>query len=109
MYIFALAFADVNIASKKPTKLSSTYYPKAYVYEEKDYLCCNSAYAVDGERANWQRAYGEDLLCAHSDKVYTQQQRWAVDLQNVYDINVIDIYGRTDCGGKCYFSIIFFK
>ncbi|XP_071178007.1 uncharacterized protein [Mytilus edulis] len=85
------AFSDVNIASKKPTKISSIYDPK--VNEEGDILCCNSTYAVDGDKTSWR---GEDLFCAHTRKDDTQQPWWAVDLLNVYDINVIDIYGRTD-------------
>ncbi|CAG2187974.1 unnamed protein product [Mytilus edulis] len=92
LYIFtSCAFADVNIASKKPTKISSIYDPK--VNEEGDILCCNSTYAVDGDKTSWK---GEDLFCAHTRKDDTQQPWWAVDLLNVYDINVIDIYGRTD-------------
>ncbi|XP_071181133.1 uncharacterized protein [Mytilus edulis] len=73
--------------------MSSIYDPK--VNEGIDYLCCNSAYAIDGDKSP---RTGSDFLCAHTAVNVNQQQSWwAVDLQNVYDISVIDIYGRTDC------------
>ncbi|CAC5378356.1 unnamed protein product [Mytilus coruscus] len=37
------------------------------------------------------------FFCAHSDRVANQKSWWAVDLQNVYTINGVDIFGRTDC------------
>ncbi|XP_052063064.1 fucolectin-like [Mytilus californianus] len=79
------AFADANIALKKPTKLSS-------VFEQY-----NSTYALDGDRSD--RSIHGDFICAQSDSVANQQSWWAVDLQNVYVINDVDIFGRTDC---CY-------
>ncbi|XP_076105924.1 uncharacterized protein LOC143074273 [Mytilus galloprovincialis] len=89
------AFADINIASKKPTKMSSIYDPK--VGEGVDYLCCNSSYANDGVMPNSKRQAREDFLCAHTHRNDNQQQWWTNDLQNIYDISVINIYGRTDC------------
>ncbi|CAG2196391.1 unnamed protein product [Mytilus edulis] len=68
--------------------MSSIYVPP------EGYRCCNSEYAVDGETSVW---VGGDFLCAHTDSNDNQKQWWAVDLQNVYDINLIHIYGRTDC------------
>lgn len=75
--------------------MSSIYDPN--VSEGKDFLCGNSTYAVDGDKS--QRT-GNDFVCAHTDDSVNQQSWWAVDLQNVYDISVIDIYGRTDCCRK---------
>ncbi|XP_071177415.1 uncharacterized protein [Mytilus edulis] len=89
---FVLAFADVNIALKKPTKVSSTHDPR--ITEGKDYLCCNSTYAVDGDKTNLAYIQG-DFFCTVAVRVANQQAWWAVDLQNVYKIDVIDIFGRT--------------
>lgn len=49
---------------------------------------------------------GSNSVCAHSKKD-DQQPWWAVDLQNVYYVNVINIYGRTD--GMYYFFIYYFN
>ncbi|CAC5425823.1 unnamed protein product [Mytilus coruscus] len=87
------AFADANIALKKPTKLSSIFDPR--ISQQSEYLCCNSTYVVDGDKSSLL-ANG-DFLCAHSDSLANQQSWWAVDLQNVYIINNVDIFGRTDC------------
>lgn len=54
---------------------------------------CNSELAVDGKTSGW---VGSDFLFAHTLNNDHQQPWWAVDLQNVYDINVIHIHGRTD-------------
>ncbi|XP_071177988.1 fucolectin-like [Mytilus edulis] len=89
--------ADANIALKKPTKLSSIYDPK--IHEGYHYACCNSSYAVDGDKLD-STAHG--FICAHSDSVANQRSWWAVDLQNVYDINAVEIFGRTDCCSECY-------
>ncbi|XP_052075603.1 uncharacterized protein LOC127713041 isoform X2 [Mytilus californianus] len=89
LYIFtSCVFSDVNIALNKPTTMSSIYEP------EEGYHCCNSELAVDGEKPGW---VGADFLCAHTAPNDNQQPWWAVDLQNVYDINLIHIHGRTDC------------
>ncbi|VDI49607.1 Hypothetical predicted protein [Mytilus galloprovincialis] len=88
-------FADVNIALKKPTKLSSTHDPT--ITEGTYYLCCNSTYAVDGDKSNLAYDQG-DFLCANSATVDNQQSWWAVDLQNVYTIEGIYIFGRTTYG-----------
>ncbi|CAC5378359.1 unnamed protein product [Mytilus coruscus] len=85
--------ANANIAFKKPTKLSSTYDPN--INQGRSYLCCNSTYAVDGDKSDILA--NEDFICAHSDSVANQQSWWAVDLQNVHIINDVDIFGRTDC------------
>ncbi|CAC5403963.1 unnamed protein product [Mytilus coruscus] len=77
-----VSFTDANIALKKPTKLSS-------IFEQY-----NSSYALDGDRSD--RSNG-DFICAHSDSLDNQQSWWAVDLLNVYVINDIDMFGRTDC------------
>ncbi|CAG2218083.1 unnamed protein product [Mytilus edulis] len=90
--LILLAFAAVNIALKKPTKLSSTYDPK--IIEGMDFLCCNSTYAVDGDKTNLAHTQG-DFFCAVAVRAANQQSWWAVDLQNVYKIDVIDIFGRT--------------
>ncbi|XP_063397411.1 fucolectin-like [Mytilus trossulus] len=66
------------------------------MYVPGDYNCCLSEYAVDGNITTW--AY-PDMVCAHSSKTNIQQEWWAVDLQNVYVIKEIEIYGRTDCCG----------
>ncbi|CAC5413849.1 unnamed protein product [Mytilus coruscus] len=87
------AFADANIALKKPTKLSSIFDPK--IQQGSDYICCNSTYAVDGDRSGL--LVHSDFFCAHSASVANQQSWWAVDLQNVYAINDVDIFGRQDC------------
>lgn len=87
--------------------MSSIYDPK--VGEGVDYLCCNSSYAVDGKMPNSNRRFFEDFLCAHTQWFDNQQQWWTVDLQNIYDINVIDIYGRTDCCRKRHFFVFFYK
>ncbi|CAG2254227.1 unnamed protein product [Mytilus edulis] len=68
--------------------MSSTYEPP------EGFHCCNSELAVDGEKSGW---VGPDFLCAHTVFSDYQQPWWAVDLQNVYDINLIHIHGRTDC------------
>ncbi|VDI39957.1 Hypothetical predicted protein [Mytilus galloprovincialis] len=78
-------FADVNIALKKPTKLSSTHDHR--ITEGKDYLCCNSTYAVDGDKSNLAYDQG-DFWCAVSARVANQQSWWAVDLQNLYTIEL---------------------
>ncbi|CAG2218084.1 unnamed protein product [Mytilus edulis] len=93
--LICCVFADVNIALKKPTKLSSTHDPR--ITEGKDYLCCNSTYAVDGDKSNLAYDQG-DFWCAVSARVANQQSWWAVDLQNLYTIEVIDIFGRTSYG-----------
>ncbi|XP_071133069.1 uncharacterized protein [Mytilus edulis] len=91
-----LAFADVNIALKKPTKLSSIFDPK--ISQQRDYICCNSSYAVDGDNIFLFPDYPSgDFFCAHSDSLSDQQSWWAVDLQEVYVINDVDIFGRIDC------------
>ncbi|XP_071181128.1 uncharacterized protein [Mytilus edulis] len=93
--LICCAFCDINIASKKPTKMSSIYDPK--IGEGIDYLCCEPSYAIDRVMPNSKRQAGEDFLCAHTNYIDNQQQWWTVDLQKVYDIKVINIYGRTDC------------
>ncbi|CAG2202591.1 unnamed protein product [Mytilus edulis] len=77
------AYADANIALRKPTKLSSVF------------GTFNSSYALDGDYA-YRSVHGV-FICAHSEIVANQQSWWAVDLQNVYVINEVDIFGRTDC------------
>ncbi|CAC5378358.1 unnamed protein product [Mytilus coruscus] len=89
-----IAFANANIALKKPTKLSSTYDPKVK-QGRSDYICCNSTYAVDGDKS--VLLANGDFVCAHSDSLANQQSWWAVDLQNIYVIYDVDIFGRTDC------------
>ncbi|CAC5378357.1 unnamed protein product [Mytilus coruscus] len=91
---YGVPFADANIALKKPTKLSSIFDPEIK-QGRTDYICCNSSFAVDGDKSSLL-ANG-DFLCAHSDSLANQQSWWAVDLQNVYVINDVDIFGRTDC------------
>ncbi|CAC5425825.1 unnamed protein product [Mytilus coruscus] len=61
---------------------------------QNGYVCCNSDYAVDGFTQVWMI---NDFVCAHTDHIVNQQEWWAVDLQNVYTIEYINIYGRTDC------------
>ncbi|VDI02544.1 Hypothetical predicted protein [Mytilus galloprovincialis] len=80
---FAIAFADINVALRKPTKLSSTF--------EQYY----STFALDGDRSD--RSVHGAFICAQSDSLDNQHSWWVVDLQNVYVINDIDIFGRTDC------------
>ncbi|VDI11774.1 Hypothetical predicted protein [Mytilus galloprovincialis] len=71
--------------------MSSVYDPT--INQNVKFLCCNSSYAVDGDKSVWT---GRNLVFAHSIKKDDQHPWWAVDLQNVYDVNVINIYGRTD-------------
>ncbi|XP_071177420.1 fucolectin-5-like [Mytilus edulis] len=70
--------------------MSSVYVPP--INQNTKFLCCYSSYAVDEDKSVWT---GNNLVCAHSKKD-NQQPWWAVDLQNVYDVEVINIYGRTD-------------
>ncbi|VDH95213.1 Hypothetical predicted protein [Mytilus galloprovincialis] len=63
-----------------------------------DYICCNSTYAVDGDKTSLSPRYPSgDFFCTHSDSLAYQQSWWAVDLQEVYVIIGVDIFGRTDC------------
>ncbi|VDI62412.1 Hypothetical predicted protein [Mytilus galloprovincialis] len=94
IYLMMLwVYANANIALKKPTKLSSTFDPN--IKQGRSYNCCNSTYAVDGDYSD--TVGNGDFVCAHSDSVNNQQSWWAVDLQNVYAIIAVDIFGRTDC------------
>ncbi|XP_071181123.1 fucolectin-like isoform X1 [Mytilus edulis] len=79
-------FSDVNIALNKPTTMSS-------IFVQTGYICCHSELAVDGKK---ELRKGDVFMCSHTDRNDDQPPWWAVDLLNVYDINVIDIYGRTD-------------
>lgn len=53
------------------------------------------------------RQYGQEAIWFVHIKKDDQQPWLAVDLQNVYGVNVINIYGRTD--GMYYFFFIFFQ
>lgn len=85
-FFFIKVFSDVNIALNKPTTMSS-------IFVQTGYNCCHSELAVDGKK---ELRKGDVFMCAHTDRNDDQPPWWAVDLLNVYDINVIDIYGRTD-------------
>ena len=72
-----------------------------------DYICCNSTYAVDGDKTSlFPRYPSGDFFCTHSDSLAYQQSWWAVDLQEVYVIIGVDIFGRTDCCSKFFFSCL---
>ncbi|XP_063417003.1 fucolectin-like [Mytilus trossulus] len=64
------------------------------VVQQEGENCCYSELAVDGDKSIWN---GNNFWCAHTKINDNQQPWWAVDLQNVYDINVIDLHSRTDC------------
>lgn len=91
-----VAFSDVNIAFKKPTKLSSIRYTG----------CCDSdsKYAVDGDKRDWVKEDVWEFRCSHTDGAPDHQEWWAVDLLNIYTITSIDIYGRTD--DRCEYEVV---
>ncbi|VDI51588.1 Hypothetical predicted protein [Mytilus galloprovincialis] len=84
--------------------MSSIYDPN--IHEGKHYVCCDSDYAVDGNKSTTWVNGRQDFLCAHTDSILNQHEWWAVDLQRVYSIENIHLFGRTDC---CQISLANFE
>ena len=73
-----VAYWNVNLALKKPTKQSQTSKKSE-----------NSHHAVDGKRDKYN--------CAISRGAFSW---WEVDLENIYVIQEVVVTNRIDCCGK---------
>ncbi|VDI69346.1 Hypothetical predicted protein, partial [Mytilus galloprovincialis] len=81
-----------NIALNKGTSQSSTYLFWSNLKPAA------SSYAVDGNRQQFDSDPDGGPFCAHTN-TNEANYWWAIDLGQVYTINIITIYNRGDCCG----------
>lgn len=91
---FIYGLADENIALDKTTNMSSIYDPK--IHDGSQYICCDSEFAVDGNKSRTWVNGCQYCLCANTDSLFNQQEGWAVYLQRLYSLR------RTDCCRECF-------
>ena len=91
-YILA---TGINIALNKPTEQSSTF-------STSSLNLCFSTYAIDGDVTNRILTYSDGewvFKCAHTSvdlSTHNIPPWWAVDLEDVYVIESINVFGRLD-------------